>query len=73
MYASIEGQITYVLPDRVIVKTNGIGYNIYTPYPYEFNIGTTVEFLTYTHVREDQFVLFGFKTLAEKDIFVRFL
>ncbi|MGL5383092.1 MAG: Holliday junction branch migration protein RuvA [Culicoidibacterales bacterium] len=73
MYASIEGQVTHVLPDRVIVKTNGIGYNIYTPYPYDFVVDTTVTFMTYTHVREDQLVLFGFKTLAEKDIFVRFL
>lgn len=73
MYASIEGVITHVLADRIIVKTAGIGYDIVTPYPYDFTVGATHELMTYTHVREDQLVLFGFKTLAEKDVFIRFL
>ncbi|MGL4624645.1 MAG: Holliday junction branch migration protein RuvA [Culicoidibacterales bacterium] len=73
MYASIEGTIQHVLADRIIIKNSGIGYNVFTPYPYDFTVGSIAEFMTYTHVREDQISLFGFKTLAEKDIFVRFL
>ncbi|MGL5296389.1 MAG: Holliday junction branch migration protein RuvA [Culicoidibacterales bacterium] len=73
MYASIEGVVSHVLPDRIIMKNNGIGYNIMTPYPYDFNTETIIELFLYTYVREDQFLLYGFKTLAEKDLFVRCL
>jgi Holliday junction DNA helicase RuvA len=50
-----------------------IGYAIHTPEDGGLAAGAAVELFIYTHVREDALDLYGFRTAAEKDLFLTFL
>lgn len=66
MIASIEGKVTAVYPDHVIVVVNGIGYKIYVPaIPKEDRV------LLHTHlvVREDSLTLYGFEVASDRTLF----
>lgn len=73
MIGYLNGEILTSSKDTVIINTNGVGYSVLTPYPYEFKKGQIIELYIYTHVREDQLLLFGFKTSSEKDFFLRLI
>jgi len=69
---SLRGRLAARSTERVLVDVGGVGYEVsvplstFTELPEE---GETVELLTHTHVREDAFILFGFLTSLERDVF----
>ncbi len=72
MIAYLAGKLISKQPNQVIVDVNGVGYEVSIPLStfYEIgDVGVSVELLTHTHVREDTFALFGFKTPKEKQMF----
>ncbi|MGI5839969.1 MAG: Holliday junction branch migration protein RuvA [bacterium] len=72
MIAYLKGKLVELLPDRVIIEVAGIGYNVYMPSSaYSRLPGAEEEVMVYIrfHVRDDAFVLFGFVTVAEREIF----
>lgn len=71
MYAYIKGKITEIDSNYIVVDNNGIGYMIYTASPYSFNIDEEYTVYLYQYVREDEISLYGFKTLEEKDLFLK--
>lgn len=74
MYEYIIGTIEYVSPQYIVVENNGIGYQIYTPNPYVFNMdGEKQKVYTYLHVREDAQLLYGFKNLETKEFFIKLI
>ena len=55
---------------------SGVGYGLHVPKSSAYSEilkGTQVEFLVYTHVRQDVFDLYGFFTAAEKEMFLTLL
>ena len=73
MYGYIKGTIVENNSNYVIIDNNGIGYIIYVANPYSFEIGKEYTVYTYTQVREDEYSLYGFSTLEEKDLFLRLI
>jgi Holliday junction DNA helicase RuvA len=71
MYAYFIGKIAGIYPDRVVLENNGIGYNIFMPAGdiEQVGIGEEVKIFTFTSVREDAFILYGFLEQAELDFF----
>lgn len=72
MIAFIEGKILKKSPDCVIIFTNGIGYEIFTPlssYNNLKNEGEIDSLYIYTFYKEDNLKLFGFKSELEREIF----
>ncbi len=72
MIARITGKLAEKNPDRAIVDVNGVGYLIYVPLSTYYLLpkpGQTVTLHTYTHVREDALVLYGFKAPDELESF----
>ena len=72
MIGWLSGTIRYAFPDRVIVETGGVGYEVHVPTRIAAEYvepGEPVEFYIHTHVREDNIMLFGFSTLTERDFF----
>ena len=72
MIARITGKVAEKSPDRAIVDVNGVGYLIYVPLSTYYLLpepGQTVTLHTYTHVREDALVLYGFKAPDELESF----
>lgn len=73
MYDYISGVIKDIGSNYVIIDNNGIGYLIYTPNPYSFNLDDEYKIYVYQQIREDENSLYGFKTKEEKDIFLKLI
>jgi Holliday junction DNA helicase RuvA len=73
MYTYINGIIKNIESNYITLDNNGIGYMIYTPNPYAFNVGEDYKVYIYQHVREDEMSLYGFKTVEEKDMFLKII
>lgn len=73
MYAYIEGIVKYIGSNYIIIDNNGIGYQIYTPNPYSFNLEKKDKIHIYQHIREDENSLYGFKLLEEKEFFLKLI
>lgn len=76
MYAYIKGTLEEILEDRIVLENNGIGYNILFSagkFPLLPPIGSEMRIYTYTAVREDAFLLFGFQTKEELDLFKKLI
>lgn len=76
MYAYITGTIVEKNNEGIIIENNGIGYNIFMPkskidiIPDE---GMEARIFTYTLVREDAFLLYGFAKREELNIFKKLI
>lgn len=76
MYAYIKGEIAEITEDNLVIECNNIGYNIKVPFSVVQKlpgIGQTVKIYTYTSVREDAFVLYGFLTKDDLYIFKKLI
>lgn len=67
----IEGVISYIEPDSIIVGVNGVGYRIFTGNPYQFQekLHGEIRVFTHHHVREDAIYLYGFQHREERNLF----
>lgn len=76
MIATISGKLTHKSPEFLIVDVNGIGYRVIAPLTTYYKLPDTnssVFLYTYTHVREDALILFGFLTYEEKELFKKLI
>ena len=73
MYSYIKGIIDEVTSSSVVIDNNGIGYNVFVSNPYSFNVGDEYKVYLYNYIREDEYSLYGFKSLEEKDLFLRLI
>lgn len=73
MYDYIKGTITYLKNNAIVVDNNGIGYLIYVSNPYSFEVGKEYKVFVYQQIKEDENSLYGFKTLEEKDLFLKLI
>ena len=67
MYNYIIGKITVIDSDSITLENNGIGYLIHTPNPYAFKEGKEYKVYLYQQIKEDEHLLFGFKSIGEKE------
>lgn len=76
MIAYLSGKLLEKEANSVIVDVNGVGYEVAIPLStfYELGeIGSDVALRIYTYVREDTLSLFGFKTMREKELFLKLI
>ena len=73
MYAYIKGTIKEIDSNYIVVDNNGIGYLVYTANPYSFNFDEEYTIYLYQYVREDEISLYGFKSLEEKNLFLKLI
>lgn len=73
MYSYIKGIVTEIESNYIVIDNNGIGYLIYTPNPYSFNVNDDCKIYVYQNVKEDELSLYGFKTKDEKDLFLKLI
>ena len=74
MIAYVRGVLTEKDPTRVVVEAAGVGYEVLIPLSTFDRLpkaGGEVKLLTFHCVREDDEILFGFATPAEKELFVK--
>lgn len=73
MYAYLNGIIKDIESNYIVLDINGIGYSIYVANPYYYQIENSYKVYTYTHIREDEFSLYGFKSKEELDLFLKLI
>lgn len=72
MIAYVKGTIADISEDTVVIDVGGIGYNVKISAATAANlpgIGNEIKMHTYTLVREDAFLLYGFSTKDDLQIF----
>lgn len=72
MYAYLKGIIVDLKGDNLILEVNNIGYNVKIAEGFHSmlpGIGREIKLYTYTCVREDAFLLYGFLTQDDLEIF----
>ena len=69
----IKGIITIIESNYIVIENNNIGYCVFVGNPYSFEIGTEVTIYIYNHIREDEYSLYGFKSLEEKELFLKLI
>lgn len=73
MYAYLNGIIKDIESNYIVLDINGIGYLIYVANPYYYQIENSYKVYTYTHIREEEFSLYGFKSKEELDLFLKLI
>ncbi|MBQ6285803.1 MAG: Holliday junction branch migration protein RuvA [Bacilli bacterium] len=73
MFDYLKGNIVKQFANYIVLDVNGIGYKIYTSNPYAFKELDNIKVYIYTHIREDENTLYGFKTEDERDLFLRLI
>lgn len=73
MFGYIKGIIKEIESNYIILDNNGIGYLVYTPNPYSFNLDEEYTVYIYQNVKEDELTLYGFKLKEEKDLFLKLI
>ena len=73
MFGYITGMVKYVTSNHIIIDNNDIGYIIYTPNPYTYEIGGKYTVYTYQNITETENALYGFTSMEEKELFLRLI
>lgn len=72
----IKGEVIEIVGNTVILESNSIGYEIIVSNSTIVHInqsGHFIKLFTYLNVRDDGFILYGFYTKEEKDMFLKLI
>ncbi|HAF27207.1 MAG TPA: Holliday junction branch migration protein RuvA [Lachnospiraceae bacterium] len=73
MIAYLNGEVTEISEDGIVLEVNDIGYNIRMADPFRYKVGFYGRIYTYTYVKEDAFLLYGFADKDELDLFKKLI
>jgi Holliday junction DNA helicase RuvA len=76
MIALLRGTLVEKHPNQVILDVGGVGYDVIVPISTFSKLpgdGSETKLRIHTHVREDAFLLYGFLTLDEKNLFEKLI
>ena len=76
MIAHLRGRILEKHPNRLVLDVDGVGYEVFVPLSTFYGLGepgSEIALRIRTHVREDAFLLYGFATMLEQDLFERLI
>ena len=73
MYSYILGKVVEVNSSYIVIDNNGIGYLIYTPNPYAFKENEEYKVYLYQQIKEDEHLLYGFKNIDDKELFLKLI
>ncbi len=73
MYTYLKGKVTEIESNHITLEVGSIGYLIYTANPYQFEIDSEYKIYIYQLVKEDELSLYGFKSVEDKELFLRLI
>ena len=73
MFDYIKGIITDIKGNSIVIENNGIGYLVYVSNPYSFELNKESKVYIYQQITEDSNNLYGFKSIDEKDLFLKLI
>ena len=71
MIATLRGEISQIEDNALIVEVGGVGYRVFVPAPLRGGAKTGEMIFLFTHlvVREDAFLLYGFESQGDRELF----
>ncbi len=71
MFAFLRGSVADKPPGEVVLDVNGVGYQVFVPSQVwdRLAVESSALLLTYCHIREESFQIFGFQRQEEKAVF----
>lgn len=73
MFSYIKGKISSLGTNYIVIDNIGIGYLIFVGNPYLYQIGKEYVIYLYNHIREEEFSLYGFQNIEEKELFLKLI
>ncbi len=73
MYSYIKGKIDDIKTNYIILDNNGVGYKVFVPNPFSYETGKEYKVYLHSHIREDEYSLYGFKSFEEYELFLRLI
>jgi len=75
MIATLRGTVTEKLPATLILEAGGVGYELFVPVEEwgSAKPGAEAHYYIYEQIREDTHNLYGFSTLASRELFTQLL
>ena len=69
----IFGEIVDQGNNYIVVACNNIGFTVYVPNPFSYELHNNYKVYLYNQVREDEYSLYGFKNIQEKEMFLKLI
>lgn len=72
MIAHLNGRLTHVLPEAIVVEAGGVGYLVQVAPATLASlpaVGSPIRLFTYLSVKEDRLTLYGFSNLEQRQLF----
>lgn len=73
MYDYIKGLVAGIKNNAIVLDNNGVGFLIYVSNPYSFELGQEYKVYVYQQIKEDENCLYGFKSIQEKELFLKLI
>ena len=73
MFSYLRGIITEIKANYVTLDVHDVGYQLYTPNPYIFELNQSATLYTYQKVAEDALTLYGFPSVEARDLFLKLI
>ena len=73
MYSYIKGFVTEIGTNNIVVEANGVGFLIFVPNPFCYEINKEYKVYVYNKIGEDEYSLYGFKEKDEYELFLRLI
>lgn len=73
MYSYFKGIITDIESNSVIIECNNIGYKIFVPNPFSYEINNEYKIYVYSKIGEEEYSLYGFKDKEQYELFLKLI
>lgn len=73
MYSYIKGFVTEIGINNIVIEANGVGFLIYVPNPFCYEVNKEYKVYVYNKIGEDEYSLYGFKEKEEYELFLRLI
>lgn len=73
MFNYIIGKVTNHESNYIILECNNIGFTVFVSNPFSFELDSEVKVYLYNQIKEDEYSLYGFKTIEERNLFLKLI
>lgn len=73
MYEYLKGIIAAVTPGYLVLDVAGVGYKLYCPTPYAYEVNQEAKIFVEQIIRETENSLYGFSSVEDKALFLKLL
>lgn len=73
MYTYFKGIVTDIESNNITIEVNNIGYRIYVPNPFSYEVNNEYKVYVYSKIAEDEYTLYGFKEKEQYALFIKLI